>query len=75
MPSRVVNKPKPGDGRYVTKWIGKRRILPLEPYPEFDEDGTTLVEKSLCFSGVLQIYITGRKWVDMYWKLHVDQGE
>ena len=74
MPSRVVNKPKPGDKRYVTKWIGKRRILPLEPYEEFGEDGTTLVEKFLCFAGVFQVYITERKWVDMYWRLRDTGG-
>ena len=74
MPSRYVNKSKPGDRRYVTKWIGKRRILPLEPYEEFDEDGTTLVEKFLCFAGVLQVYIAGREWVDTYWKLRDTGG-
>ena len=74
MPSIYVNNPKPGDRRYVTKWIGKPRILPLEPYEEFASDGTTLVKKFLCFAVVLQFYITGKKWVDMYWELRDTGG-
>ena len=74
MPSRVVNKPKPGNRRYVTKWIGKRRILPLEPYENFASDGSTLVEKFLCFAGILQVYHKNKGWVDIFWELRDTGG-